>query len=188
MNSLATTAPRSSPAQKSSKGWAVISLETVFNEDSMLHKLGETRPGVWAIKHIVAPLDRWLYQYSGGKVVLTGRSTGPILLFSTVGKKPGKTRMNSVFFLRDHEKIILCNVNPGFEHTNPWVLNFRAHPIARVQIASEIWECRAREANQTEVEHYWLQLTHIWPAYTTHFKRSGKRAIFILEKVIPPMD
>jgi len=152
----------------------------------MLHKFGSTRIGVWFIKRIVSPLDRWLYRRSDGKIGLSGRLTSPILLLTTTGRKSGQARTTPVFFLRDRQRIILCNVNPGFEQTNPWVLNLRANPAATIQIEAQTWECRAREANPAEVETYWPQLVRIWPAYQQHYDRSGKRAIFILEKTTPP--
>ena len=33
---------------------------------ALLRHLGATRLGVWVIKHIVSPLDRWLYRRTGG--------------------------------------------------------------------------------------------------------------------------
>jgi F420H(2)-dependent quinone reductase len=149
----------------------------------MLRKLGATRFGVWIIKHVVAPLDRWLYQRTGGKVVSTGKPAGPILLLTTTGRQSGQERTTPVFFLRDLQRIIICNVNPGFERTNPWVLNLRAHPVATLQIASDRRAYHAREATPSEVDLYWPALTRIWPAYQTHFERSGQRTIFILEEI-----
>jgi F420H(2)-dependent quinone reductase len=39
----------------------------------------------------------------------------------------------------------------------------------------------AREATDEEVARIWPQLVRIWPAYQTHYDRSGQRSIFILE-------
>jgi len=39
-----------------------------------------------------------------------------------------------VFSLRDGDHLVVCNVNPGFERPNPWILNLRAEPRARVQV------------------------------------------------------
>jgi deazaflavin-dependent oxidoreductase (nitroreductase family) len=81
--------------------------------------------------------------------------------------------------------LIICNVNPGFELPNPWMLNLRAHPLARVQVGSVRRTCQVREATAAEVARYWPRLAQIWPAYQTHFDRGGQRSLFILEPVPP---
>lgn len=150
----------------------------------MIRRLGATRFGVWIIKHIVAPLDGWLYLRTGGKFLSTGEPLGPILLLTTTGRQSGKKRTTPVFYLREADCLILCNVNPGFEKTNPWVLNLRAKPNAMVQIASDIFTCQARTAMSTEIDRYWPQLIRIWPAYQMHYERSGQRTVFILENLL----
>ena len=149
----------------------------------MIQKTGATKIGVWLIKHIVAPLDRWLYRKTDGKLLSTGRPVGPILLLTTTGRRSGKKRTTPVFYLRDNGCLILCNANPGFEQTNPWVLNLRAQPNAMVQIANNIYTCHSREATPSEIDHYWPRLVHLWPAYQQHFERSGQRTIFVLENL-----
>ncbi|HSG16170.1 MAG TPA: nitroreductase/quinone reductase family protein [Anaerolineae bacterium] len=151
--------------------------------DDTIRRIGATRPGVWAIKHVVSPLDRWLYRLTGGRFSTSGRPTAPILLLTTTGRKSGKERTIPVFYLADGERVILCNVNPGFERPNPWTLNLRANPIAKLQIGSERRAYRAREASAEEIERYWPLLTQMWPAYEQHFARSGQRSIFVLESI-----
>ena len=148
-----------------------------------IERLGATRPGVWVIKHVISPLDRWLYWLSGGRFSTSGRRTAPILLLTTTGRKSGKQRTIPVFYLADGERVILCNVNPGFERPNPWTLNLRANPIAQLQIGSERRAYRAREASAEEIERYWPLLTQMWPAYAQHFARSGHRSIFVMEPI-----
>jgi deazaflavin-dependent oxidoreductase (nitroreductase family) len=103
------------------------------------------------------------------------------LLLTTTGRRTGKEHTTPVYYLRDGSRLVLCNVNPGFEHPNPWTLNLRANPLARVQIGSERSIYQAREASETEVERYWPQLVQVWSAYETFYQRSGQRAIFLLE-------
>ena len=101
----------------------------------------------------------------------------------TTGRRTGKGRTTPVFYLRDGERLVLCNVNPGFERPNPWTLNLRTHPVARVQIGSEIGTYQAREATEQEGERYWPQLMQTWPAYQTHYGRNGQRSLFVLEPI-----
>ena len=148
---------------------------------TFIRRVGASRPGVWTIKHVVSPIDRWLYQRTGGRLMLTGKPVGRILLLTTTGRKSGLDRTTPVFYLRDGDKVILCNVNPGFEKPNPWTLNLRANPAAQVQIGAEHLILHARVANEAETEQYWPRLIAMWPAYQTHYDRSGQRTIFVLE-------
>lgn len=147
----------------------------------LLKWMGATRVGVWTIKRVVAPLDRRLYRLTGGRVLTAGRPVAPTLLLTTVGRRTGKQRTTPVFYLRDRDRIVICNVNPGFEQPNPWILNIRANPDVQVQVGARIEQVRAREATPQEIASYWPQLVQMWPAYDRHFERSGQRAIFVLE-------
>lgn len=148
----------------------------------MPRPIGATAAGVWAIKHLVSPLHRLMIRISGGRVVLGAQPARPILLLVTTGRRSGRERSTPVFYLRDGEHLIICNANPGFERPNPWVLNLQAHPAARIQIGPQTFEVRAREASGGEIEQYWPRLVAMWPAYQTHFARSGQRTLFILDR------
>lgn len=141
--------------------------------------------GVWVIKHILSPLDRLLYRWTGGRgsgiISRLGRPLAPRLLLTTTCRHSGLQRTVPVFYLREGDRLIICNVNPGFERPNPWPLNLRAHPVAHVRIGATSGTYRAREATDEEVARIWPQLVHIWPAYQTHYDRSGQRSIFLLE-------
>lgn len=147
----------------------------------LLRRFGGTFVGVWAIKHLLSPLDRHLYRWTGGRGIALGSPLAPRLLLTTIGRQTGQERTVPVFYLREGDWLIICNVNPGFEKPNPWTLNLRAHPVARVQTGSTHGTYRAREATDEEVARYWPQLVRIWPAYQTEYDRSGQRSIFILE-------
>ncbi len=148
----------------------------------MIDRVGSTRLGVWVIKFIVSPAQRFLYRATGGKAFTTAGENRDVLLLTTRGRLTGKDRTIPVYYLRNENYIVICNVNPGFERTNPWVINLRAHPIARLQIGAEIAEYHAREATDAELSIYWPRLLSIWPAYGSHFEKSHQRAIFVLER------
>lgn len=147
----------------------------------MIDRVGATPLGVWVIKHVVSPVQRFLYRATGGKAFTTAGSGRQVLLLTTKGRLSGADRTTPLYYLRDGERVVICNVNPGSERTNPWVTNLRAHPAAKLQIGPAVREYHAREATGPEIDIYWPGLVRIWPAYASHFARSHKRAIFVLE-------
>ncbi len=145
----------------------------------LVQRLGSTRLGVLAIGRIVSPLQRELYRRTGGRLSLTGRA--PVLLLTTVGRRTGKARTVPLLYIRDGDRLVVCNVNPGFERPNPWILNLRAEPHAQVQIGRATTSMRARSASERELDRYWPQLTKMWPAYQAFYDNGGKRSVFVLE-------
>ena len=150
----------------------------------LAQRLGGTRLGVLAIGRIVSPLQRQLYRRTGGRLSLTGRA--PVLLLTTTGRRTGKARTVPLLYLRDGDRLVICNVNPGFERPNPWVVNLRAQPHAQVQIGRSTTSMTARPASDDELDRYWLQLTKVWPAYQAFYDNGGKRSVFVLEPGGPP--
>jgi deazaflavin-dependent oxidoreductase (nitroreductase family) len=144
---------------------------------------GQTQVGVWFIGHVVSPLQRWLYRWTGGRVSLLGRA--PSLLLTTTGRRSGKARTVPLFYVRDGDWLVVCNVNPGFERPNPWTLNIRAQPLVFVDVRGQRLLFRGRDATADEIDRYWPSLVGIWPAYRTFFEKGGSRSIFVLEPVIP---
>ena len=142
-------------------------------------RLGGTRVGVLAIGWVVSPLQRQLYRSTGGRFSLTGRA--PVLLLTTTGRRTGKARTVPLLYLRDGDRVVICNVNPGFERPNPWVLNLRAQPCAQVQIGRNTITVRARPVSGDELDRYWSRLVKLWPAYQTFYDRGGNRWVFVLE-------
>ena len=163
-----------------------MSEQQVAGEQVVLRRLGGTFLGVWVIKHLISPLDRRFYRWTGGRGIALGRPLAPRLLLTTTGRHTGQERTVPVFYLRDGDQLTICNVNPGFEHPNPWTLNLRAHPVARVQVGSANGAYYTREATEEEVKRYWPHLVRIWPTYQTEFDRSRQRSIFILKPVPHP--
>jgi deazaflavin-dependent oxidoreductase (nitroreductase family) len=150
-----------------------------------INGFGSTLFGVWTIKHLFSPLQVWVYHSTGGRFFTKIGPDRNVLLLTTKGRLTGKDRTTPVFYLRDGESIIICNVNPGFEHTNPWVVNLRANPLAQLQIGRETGRYQAREATETEIEKFWPRLTALWPAYDVHYQRGGRRTVFVLDLVEP---
>jgi deazaflavin-dependent oxidoreductase (nitroreductase family) len=132
--------------------------------------------GVLAIGRVVSPLQRELYRRTGGRFSLTGRA--PVLLLTT-GRRTAKARTVPLLNIHDGNRLVICNVNPGFERPNPWILNLRAEPHAQIQIGRGTTSVRARPASEHELDRYWPQLTKMWPAYQAFYDKAGERSVFV---------
>lgn len=146
---------------------------------TQLQRIGGTRLGVWAIKHVVAPLQLALHRFSGGRFSLTGRA--PVLLLTTIGRRTGKLRTVPAFYLREGDRYVVCNVRPPHERTNPWVLNVLANPRVALTVRGMTLDGRARRADETEVDRYWPTLVRLWPPYQSFQSAGGDRSIFVIE-------
>lgn len=149
-------------------------------EMSLLNRIGATRPGTWAIAHVVSPLQRRLLVATRGRVSLTGKR--PVLLLTAAGRRSGRPRTIPLFFLRDGEDLVVCNVRPPSERPNPWPLNVRANPKVSVLIGGVTEQRVARQAQDKEVEKYWPLLVDTWPAYERFFADTHERSIFVLQR------
>jgi deazaflavin-dependent oxidoreductase (nitroreductase family) len=132
----------------------------------------------WLVKHVVSPTDRLLFHLTGGRLRLTiGR---PVLLLSTVGHRTGRVRATPVFYLRDGEQLVVCNVRPPGERTNPWPRNLDHHPAAEVTVQGHKQAVTARRATGEEADRLWPRLVRVWPLYANYFRHTGERHIFLL--------
>jgi F420H(2)-dependent quinone reductase len=147
---------------------------------SLLHSIGATRLGTWAIGRVVSPLQRRLLLATGGRVSLTGKL--PVLLLTATGRRSGRPRTVPLIFLRDGDDLVVCNVRPPSEGPNPWPLNVRANPNVSVPIGRVTERRVAREAREQEAAKYWPDLVKMWPAYGRFFAETHERAIFVLQR------
>jgi deazaflavin-dependent oxidoreductase (nitroreductase family) len=147
---------------------------------SLLNRIWATPAGVWAIGHVVSPLQRRLLVATGGRTSLTGKL--PVLLLTATGRRSGRRRTIPLIFLRDGDDLVVCNVRPPSERPNPWPLNVRANPNVSVRIAGVTEQRVAREARGQEAEKYWPLLVDTWPAYERFFADTHERAIFVLQR------
>jgi deazaflavin-dependent oxidoreductase (nitroreductase family) len=145
---------------------------------------GGTRSGVWLIKRVLSPAQRIVYRRTHGRVSLTGRL--PVLLLTTTGRRSGKQRTVPVFYLRDNDRFVICNVRPPGERVNPWVINISADPDVLLEVSGTTLRARARPATEAELTDFWPQLVGVWPAYADFAASGGHRSVFILEGARAP--
>jgi F420H(2)-dependent quinone reductase len=144
----------------------------------VLSRIGGTRAGVWVIGNLISPLQRRVIRTTGGRVTLTRK---PVLLLTAVGRRSGRSRTVPLFYLRDGDNLIVCNVRPPGERRNPWPLNVRADPEVTICISGVAEPRIARDARPEEIDRLWPRLVALWPPYERFFARTHDRAIFVLE-------
>ena len=76
-----------------------------------------------------------------------------MLLLTTTGRRTGRQRTVPLLYVHDDGKLVVCNVSPGFEPPNPWVLNLRANPRAFVRLGRDTFAVTARGASDAELQN-----------------------------------
>jgi deazaflavin-dependent oxidoreductase (nitroreductase family) len=89
-------------------------------------------------------------------------------------------RATPVFYLRDGPDLVVCNVRPPGEHTNPWPLNLDHRPAVEVTIEGRKQPVTARRASAEEVDRVWPRLIEVWPLYADYYRQTKERHIFVL--------
>ena len=133
-------------------------------------------------RRIGAPLDRFLYRVSGGRLASTV-GVVPTMLLTTTGRRSGRPRTTPVMYVPEGDRFVVSSENFGQQRPAAWPLNLAAHPRATVQVGSRQIACRARLLDDTEADRYWPRLVEAWPAHEAYRARSGTRHTFLLEPV-----
>lgn len=144
-------------------------------------RVGSHPAAVWAIKHVVSPLDRVTIKLFRGRIPAPSSLAVPSLLLTTKGRRTGKDRTVPLVYVRDGDRFIVANARPAGERRNPWVANLRAAGRARVTLRRRSQEMAARELEADEIEQWWPHLVAVWPAFAEHYAATGERTVFSLE-------
>jgi hypothetical protein len=68
---------------------------------SRFGRIGSHPAAVWAIKHLVSPVDRFVAKVSGGGLPPPSSMAVPTLLLTTVGRHTGQKRVTPLVYVRD---------------------------------------------------------------------------------------
>ncbi len=145
--------------------------------------MGSHPVSVWAVKHLVSPLDRLVVRISGGRLAPPSSLAVPTLLLTTVGRRTGEDRTVPLVYLRDRETYLVANARPAGERTNPWVLNIRSSGDGRIRVGKLATRVTVREFDRTEIEHWWPEFVAVWPAFAEHYAATDERYVFSLEPI-----
>lgn len=120
-----------------------------------------------ALKRVLKYFTRghvWVYRRTNGRVGAK-LLRFPAALITTTGRRSGLRRTTATLYLRDGDRLVLPASFGGRDRDPAWYLNVQAHPEVDVQVRSERWRMRTRDATAAERDRYWPALTDLYPPY-----------------------
>jgi len=126
-------------------------------------------------------LHRALYRATSGRI---GRRMAgpPALLLTTVGRRSGKPRQASLYYLEDATNFVVVASNAGSDRDPDWWLNLQASPDAVAWLGPRRQRVRARRASPNELDRIWPRLIEMYPGYEAYRRRIGRELpVVVLE-------
>ena len=129
-------------------------------------------------------VHQWLYERSGGRI---GRSLAgrPMLLLRTVGAKTGEPRTAALLYVPHGSDAFAVFASTGGGPRHPgWYHNLRARPEAEVQVGTERFAVRARDAEGAERDELWAKGNEVNKGqYDVYQSRTERRIpVVVLER------
>jgi F420H(2)-dependent quinone reductase len=126
-------------------------------------------------------MHRGLDRLSGGR--LGEKPFGiPALWLTTIGRKTGTVRTNSLFYLPDGPNLVVVASNAGLDSDPSWWLNLQANPETTARTGRRVRSVRAREATAEERARLWPPLVRLNPDYAKYQDATSRAiAVVILE-------
>jgi deazaflavin-dependent oxidoreductase (nitroreductase family) len=143
-------------------------------------RIGAHPVGLWIIKHLISPFDRFLVGVSRGRLAPLSSLAVPTLLLTVVGRRSGEPRTVPLVFVRDGERYVVGNARPAGERRNPWIVNLRAAGRGHIQLDGQTIAVEAHELGGPEMERWWPALVKVWPAFAAAYAATKERTLFAL--------
>ncbi len=146
----------------------------------VMRRIGHYRWFSLFMKHVGAPVDRWLIRASGGRFSMSGTQITTMLL-TTKGRKTGKDRTVPLHYVRDGKNLVAACENFGLQAASSWPKNLASNPKARIEIGGTAADYLSRPATAEEVARTMPRLVEMWPAHDSHMQRNGVRHVIVFE-------
>lgn len=150
---------------------------------ALLRRIGDQRWFAFTGR-MLAPLDRRLYQRTGGRWSAIGRHELPTLLITTTGRTSGLPRTHPLLYTVDGDAYVVVGSNWGQAHHPAWSSNLIVQPAARVTLGDREFDVRAALATGAERDRLWRLVQPVWPNYAAYAERAEGREIRIF-RLIP---
>ncbi|MFD4376788.1 nitroreductase family deazaflavin-dependent oxidoreductase [Streptomyces sp. NPDC058486] len=106
----------------------------------------------------------------------------PTLVLTTRGRTSGALRRTGLIYGEDGGNFVVVGSNGGSDRNPQWYLNLLADPRARIQVAADVHEVVAREAEGEERDRLWDAMVVIFPQYKSYRKKTERRIpVVVLE-------
>ena len=105
------------------------------------------------------------------------------LLLTTTGRKSGEDRTTPLIYGQDNGSFVVVASKGGAPEDPAWMKNLREDAGAKVQVAADKFEARARTATGDERDRLWARMAEIWPAYEDYASKTDRLIpVVVLER------
>lgn len=121
------------------------------------------------------------YRETDGEVGHIWRNGSTIALLTTKGRRSGEDRTHALIYGSDGGDTIAVVASKGGSDDHPaWYLNLKSEPEVKVQVLDDVYRATARDADESEREHWWPIMTDQWPAYDEYQEKTDRRIPVVL--------
>ena len=106
------------------------------------------------------------------------------LLITTIGRKTGRLLRTGLIYGMDQDRYIIVASKGGHPNHPEWYLNLRKNPEVLLQVKSEKFLARAKDADGKEYQRLWKMMVEIFPQYEDYQRRTIRKIpVVILERI-----
>lgn len=123
------------------------------------------------------------FRANGGKV--GGRFAGrPLLLLTTTGARSGQPRVSPLVYTTDGDNLVIIASKGGAPSHPDWYHNLVANPEATVEVGTEQFRVRARQAEGAERRRLYDAQAAMMPAFAEYEQKTTREIpLLVLERV-----
>jgi deazaflavin-dependent oxidoreductase (nitroreductase family) len=108
----------------------------------------------------------------------------PLLLLTATGSRSGQRRTTPLIYTRDGDRYVIVASKGGAPESPGWYHNLRANPIAEVEVGTERFSVRAREADPADRRRLYDQQIAVLPGFAEYEKRTQRLIpVVLLERL-----
>jgi proline iminopeptidase len=124
------------------------------------------------------------YQATDGEEGYEWREGSKILLLTTTGRKSGNETTTPLIFGLDGDNPVIVASKGGAPRHPGWYTNLKKTPEVGVQIKSEKFRARARDAEGEERERLWRMMNGEWRHYDEYQQKTDRTIpVVVLERM-----
>lgn len=106
------------------------------------------------------------------------------LILTTRGRRSGRPRSTPLIYGTRGDDYLVVASKGGADEPPDWYLNLTEHPEVQVQVRSERFAARARDATSDEKPGLWREMTSRWPAYDEYQEKTERDIpVVVLERI-----